>query len=187
MRETMLKLLAGIIMPNKGDSGTIYKPPFLKYRYDDDDDDDDDEVSNLKIKWRMRTCVQASMQHAQMNTRNQSFSILRSRAHAFYQQHFSHVSSHMCPFICPYMLSSYVSLYVSAFYQQHTQKHARAYTATYQRHPQKHARTHARTHVRARTHTNSYIPETPALLEGSILKNLKLGVDDTAIIPQSLF
>ena len=119
------------------------------------------QVSNLKIKWRMRTCVQASMQHAQMNTHNQSFSLLRSRAHAFYQQHFSHVSSHMCPFICPYMLSSYVSLYVSAFYQQHTQKHARAYTATYQRHPQKHARTHARTHVRthartcARAHTQT--------------------------------
>ena len=68
-------------------------------------------------------------------------------------------------------------------------ENTRAHTQLHIRDTRKntHARTHARTHVRARTHTNSYIPETPALLEGSILKNLKLGVDDTAIIPQSLF
>ena len=115
------------------------------------------QVSNLKIKWRMRTCVQASMQHAQMNTRNQSFSILRSRAHAFYQQHFSHVSSHMCPFICPYMCP-HMCPYTCPYSISSTRKNTRAHTQLHTRDTRKntHARTHARTCAHAHTQTATY-------------------------------
>ena len=171
-------------MPNKGDSGTIYKPPFLKYRYDDDDDYRTSlQPQNQMAHAHMRASKHAACtnEHTQSIFLHPSLSRTRILSAAFLTRFFSYVSFYMslyvvliCVLICVRILSA-----------AHAKTRARIHS--YISETSAKTRTHARTHVRARTHTNSYIPETPALLEGSILKNLKLGVDDTAIIPQSLF
>jgi len=140
-------------MPNKGDSGTIYKPPFLKYRYDDDDDRTSLQPQNQMAHAHMRASKHAACtnEHTQSIFLHPSLSRTRILSAAFLTRFFSYVSFYMslyvvliCVLICVRILSA-----------AHAKTRARIHS--YISETSAKTRTHARTHARARTHTHKQL------------------------------